>query len=54
MRTTCFDDDDPGVIRLADKPIVREVSRDWRSRITFAADGLVVENVILEARVGGA
>lgn len=49
MKTICFDDDDTLVIRLSDKPIVREVSQDWNTHISFAADGTVVETVILEA-----
>lgn len=54
MKTTYFDDDDTLVIRLSDKPIVREVSQDWRTHVGFAADGSVVETVILEARESGA
>ena len=54
MKTTYFDEDDTLVIRLSDKPIVREVSQDWRTHISFAADGTVVETVILEARESGA
>jgi Protein of unknown function (DUF2283) len=54
MKTTYFDDEDTLVIRLSDKPIVREVSQDWRTHIGFAADGSVVETVILEARECGA
>jgi Protein of unknown function (DUF2283) len=54
MKTTYFDGEDTLVIRLSDKPIVREVSQDWRTHIGFAADGSVVETVILEARECGA
>lgn len=54
MRVTYFDDDDTLVIRLSDKPVTREVSQDWRSHISYAADGTVVETVILEARECGA
>jgi hypothetical protein len=53
MRTTYLDDDIL-VIRLSDKPVVREVSQDWRTQISFAADGSIVETVILEARESGA
>ena len=49
MKTTYFDDDDTLVIRLSDKPVVREVSQDWNTQVSFAADGTVVETVILEA-----
>ena len=53
VKTTYFDDDDTLVIRLSDKPVVREISQDWRTHVSFAADGSVVETVILEAaRIG--
>ena len=54
VKTTYFDDDDTLVIRLSDKPVVREVSQDWRTHVSYAADGTVVETVILEARGCGA
>ncbi len=54
MKTTYFDDDDTLVIRLSDKPIVREVSQDWHTHIAYAADGSMVETVILEAARCGA
>ncbi|MBI3345890.1 MAG: DUF2283 domain-containing protein [Burkholderiales bacterium] len=53
METTYYDDDDTLVIRLSDKPIVREVSQDWHTHVSYAVDGSVVETVILEAaRIG--
>lgn len=53
VKTTYFDDDDTLVMRLSDKPIVRETSQDWNTHVSFAADGSVVETVVLEAtRVG--
>jgi Protein of unknown function (DUF2283) len=53
MKTTYFDDEDTLVIRLSDKPIVREVSQDWHTHVSYAADGSVVETVVLEAaRIG--
>jgi hypothetical protein len=39
---------------MEDKPIVREVSQDWNTHISYAADGTVVEVVILDARANGA
>lgn len=42
------------MIRLSDKPVVREVSQDWNTHVSFAADGSVVETVILEAPRCGA
>lgn len=49
MKTTYFDEDDTLVIHLSDKPIVREVSQDWHTHVSYAADGSVVETVILDA-----
>lgn len=45
MKTTYYDDEDTLVIRLSDKPIVREVSQDWHTHVSHAADGSVVETV---------
>jgi hypothetical protein len=53
MHTTYFEADDTLVIRLSDKPIVREVSQDWHTHISYAADGSTVELVILEAMACG-
>lgn len=53
MRTTYYDDDDIFVIRLSDKPIVREVSQDWNTHISYAEDGTAVEIVLLDARASG-
>ena len=54
MHTTYFDEDDILVIRLSDKPIVREVSQNWNTHISYAADGTIVEMVFLEASEQGA
>jgi hypothetical protein len=35
---------------LNDKPIVREVSQDWHTNISYAEDGKIVEIVLLDAR----
>jgi hypothetical protein len=53
MRTTYFDEDDILVIRLSDKPIVREVSQNWNTHISYAEDDSAVEIVLLEARANG-
>lgn len=53
MKTIYFDDDDTLVIRLSDKPIVREVSQDWNTHISYAEDGTAVELVVLEAKTYG-
>ncbi|MCX7231447.1 MAG: DUF2283 domain-containing protein [Burkholderiales bacterium] len=54
MRTTYYDKDDILVIRLSDKPIVREVSQDWNTHVSYAEDGTAVEIVVLDARASGA
>ena len=54
MRTTYYDEDDIMVIRLSDKPVVREVSQDWNTHVSYAADGTAVEVVVLDARASGA
>jgi hypothetical protein len=54
MRTTYYDDDDILVIHLSDKPITREVSQDWNTHISYAADGSAVEVVVLDAKANGA
>jgi hypothetical protein len=54
MRTTYYDEDDILVIRLSDKPVVREVSQDWCTHISYAADGTTVEVVLLDAKANGA
>jgi hypothetical protein len=54
MRTTYDDDDDILVIRLSDKPIIREVSQDWHTHISYAEDGSTVEIVLLDAKANGA
>ncbi|MFZ2852726.1 MAG: DUF2283 domain-containing protein [Rhodocyclaceae bacterium] len=53
MRTTYYDEDDIFVIRLSDKPIVREVSQDWNTHISYAEDDTAVEIVLLDARAFG-
>jgi hypothetical protein len=54
MHTTYYDEDDIMVIRLSDKPVVREVSQDWNTHISYAEDGTAVELVLLDARSNGA
>jgi uncharacterized protein YuzE len=53
MKATYFDDDDTLVIHLSEKPLTREVSQDWNTHISYAADGTTVEIVILEAKAHG-
>ena len=54
MRTTYFENDDILVIHLSDKLIVKEVSQDWNTHVSYAADGSAVEVVVLEAKSSGA
>jgi len=54
MRTTYIDADDILVLHLSDKPVVREVSQDWNTHISYAADGTAVEVVLLDAKANGA
>lgn len=54
MHTIYYDEDDILVIRLSDKPIVREVSENWNTHISYAVDGTTVEMVVLDAHANGA
>lgn len=53
MRTTYYPQDDILAIRFNDKSVAREVSQDWNVNVSYAADGSVVEIVILDAVKGG-
>ena len=50
MKTTYFEADDTLVLHLSDKPIVRDVSQDWYTHVSYAEDGSAVEVVVLDAR----
>lgn len=54
MHMTYYDEDDILVLHLSDKPISREVSQDWNTHISYAADGTAVEIVIIDAAAIGA
>ena len=54
MRSTYYEADDILVVRLSDKPITREVSQDWNTHVSYAADGTAVELVVLDAAASGA
>jgi hypothetical protein len=54
MKSVYFDKDDILHIRVSDKAIVREVSQDWHTTISYAEDGTVVEIVLLDAKKRGA
>ncbi len=53
MKSTYFEKDDILEIRVSDKPIVREVSQDWHTNISYAEDGTIVEIVLLDAKKEG-
>ena len=54
MRATYYPDDDILEIRFSDRAIVREVSQDWNTCLSYDADGNIVEMVVLDARAIGA
>lgn len=54
MKTTYYEKDDILVIHVSDKPIVREVSQDWHTNVSYAEDGSIAEIVLLEAKMRGA
>jgi hypothetical protein len=54
MRTTYYDEDDILVMHLSDKPVAHEVSQDWNTHISYAADGTTVEIVVIDAAAIGA
>ena len=53
MKSIYFENDDILQIRVSDKLIVREVSQDWHTNISYAEDGTIVEIVLLDARKEG-
>jgi uncharacterized protein YuzE len=48
-----FENDDILYIRVPEKQIVREVSQDWHTNISYAEDGSIVEIVLLDAKKEG-
>ncbi|MCE8026982.1 MULTISPECIES: DUF2283 domain-containing protein [Halomonadaceae] len=54
MRTIYDEADDILVLHLSDKPIVKEMSQDWNTHVSYAEDGTLVEVVILDASKQGA
>ena len=53
MKSIFFENDDILQIRVADKPITREVSQGWHTNINCAEDGSIVEIVLLDAEKEG-
>jgi uncharacterized protein YuzE len=54
MRTTYDEADDTLVLHLSDKAVAKEASQDWKTHVSYAEDGTIVEIVILEASKQGA
>ncbi len=53
MKSIYFENDDILQIRVSAKQIVREVSQDWHTNISYAEDGSIVEVVLLDAQKKG-
>jgi hypothetical protein len=53
VKSIAFEDDDILQIRVSDRPIVREVSQDWHTNISYAEGGTIVEIVLLDANIEG-
>ena len=53
MKTMYFPQDNILEMRFSDKSIAREASQDWNVNIRYAADGSIVELVILDAMKSG-
>lgn len=53
MKSIYLESDHILQIRVSDKPIVREVSQDWNTNISYAEDGSIVEIVLLDAKKEG-
>lgn len=53
MKSIYFENDDILQIRMSEKQIVREVSQDWHTNISYAEDGSIVEIVLLDAKKEG-
>ena len=53
VKSIYFENDDILQIRVSEKQIVREVSQDWHTNISYAEDGSIVEIVLLDAKKEG-
>ena len=53
MKTLYYPDDDILELIFNEKTISREVSQDWNVNVSYAADGSVVQVVILDAVAAG-
>ena len=53
MKTLYYPEDDILELVFSDKIITRETSQDWNVNASFAADGSIVQLVILDAVAAG-
>ena len=53
VKSIYFENDDILQIRVSEKQMVREVSQDWQTNISYAEDGSIVEIVLLDAKKEG-
>ena len=53
VKSIYFENDDILQIRVSEKQIVREVSQDWHTNISYAEDGSIIEIVLLDAKKEG-
>ena len=53
VKSIYFENDDILQIRVSDKQIVREVSQDWHTNISYAEGGSIVEIVLLDVKKEG-
>ncbi|WP_407635507.1 DUF2283 domain-containing protein [Marinobacter gelidimuriae] len=49
MHTIYDEADDILTVHLSDKQIVKEISQDWNTHVSYATDGSIVEVVVLDA-----
>ena len=53
VKSIYFENDDILQIHVSEKQMVREVSQDWHTNISYAEDGSIVEIVLLDAKKEG-
>lgn len=53
MKTTYYPEDDILKLTFNSNKIVRETTQDWNVNVSYAADGSIVEMVILDAVAEG-
>ena len=53
VKSIYFENDEILQILVSEKQMVREVSQDWHTNISYAEDGSIVEIVLLDAKKEG-